>query len=185
MMDNKETPNVKRILLSQEDLKDRVATLGEQISRDYTGKEIVLVGVLKGSLYFLADLSRSITIPLMLDMISIGVYPGTTKQTGVVRITKDLDIDVSGKHVIVVEDIVRTGLTIGYLVQNLESKKAASVKVCSLFVNPNQQLINVPIAYTGFEIGNTWLVGYGMDISEKWRDLPYVAEMDRVSIKPD
>lgn len=176
-------PNIKRILLSEEDLKNRIANIGESINRDYEGRELVLVGVLKGSLYFLSDLSRAISVPLQLDMISVGVYPGTTNRTGVVRITKDLDIDISGKDVLVIEDIVRTGLTINYLVQNLEARNPASVKVCSLFVNPDQQLINVPIAYTGFEIGNTWLVGYGMDISEKWRNLPYVAEIDRVNAK--
>ena len=114
-----------------------------------------------------------------MDVISIGMYPGATSQTGVVRITKDLDVDITGKHVLVVEDIVRTGLTLGYLVQNLESRCPASVAVCALLVNPAQQLIDVPIAYTGFTVSGAWLLGYGMDAGEKWRNLPYIVEADK------
>ena len=159
-----------------EQLMTRVKELGREISRDYAGKELILVGVLKGSFYFFADISREIDIPIQLDFISIGVYPNTTNETGIVRIVKDLDLDITGKHVIVIEDIIRTGLTIGYLVQNLEARKPASVKVCSLFVNPSQQLINVPISYSGFEISDTWLMGYGMDVKEFGRNLPYIVK---------
>ena len=159
-----------------EQILERVKELGHEISRDYEGKDLILVGVLKGSLYFFADLTREIDIQIQLDFISIGVYPHTTNETGVVRIVKDLDVDITGKHVIVIEDIIRTGLTIGYLVQNLESRRPASVKVCSLFVNPAQQLINVPISYYGFEISDTWLMGYGMDVKEFGRNLPYIVK---------
>ena len=159
-----------------EQILERVKELGREISRDYEGKDLILVGVLKGSLYFFADLTREIDIPIQLDFISIGVYPHTTNETGVVRIVKDLDVDITGKHVIVIEDIIRTGLTIGYLVQNLESRRPASVKVCSLFVNLAQQLINVPISYYGFEISDTWLMGYGMDVKEFGRNLPYIVK---------
>lgn len=169
------------VAYSEKMLDRRIHELGRQIAADYAGQELVLVGVMKGSLYFLADLSRAIDMPVQIDVISIGVYAHTTNQTGVVRITKDLDIDITDKHVLVIEDIIRTGLTIGYLVQNLASRQPQSVKVCSLFVNPSQQLIDVPIAYCGFNVTNAWLMGYGMDVHEKWRNLPYILEVDRAA----
>ncbi len=172
-------PTYQRVAFTEEQIKSRIAALGAQILQDYTDKELVIVTVLKGSLYFCADLTRAIELPIQLDTISIGVYPTATSKTGVVRITKDLDTDITDKHVLIVEDIVRTGLTLGYLVQNLESRGPKSVKVCALFVNPAQQLINVPLAYTGFEVTDAWLMGYGMDVSGKWRNLPYVVEVDR------
>ncbi len=171
--------NDARIEFTEQQLKEKAQEIGEQISCDYADKELIIVGVLKGSLYFFADLTRAITIPVQLDFISIGVYPHTTNETGIVRIVKDLDIDITGKHVIVVEDIIRTGLTIGYLVQNLESRRPASVKVCSLLVNPDQQLIAVPIAYSGFQISDTWLMGYGLDVKENGRNLPYIIKTDK------
>jgi len=167
-----------RIAFTSETIAARVAELGARITSDYAGEEPVLVGVLKGSSYFLADLSRRIDLQVKIDFMSIGVYQGTTK-TGIVRITKDLDIDVSGKHVLLVEDIIRTGLTTGYLVQNIEARKPKSVRVCSLLANPDQQLISFPIDYTGFTVSGEWLVGYGLDIDEKWRNLPYIAEIRR------
>ena len=174
-----EEQQYKRILFDEETLQARIRALGEQISRDYAGKELVLVSILKGTLYFLADLSRAITLPLELDFMAIGLYADTAGQSGVVRITKDLDLDITGKHVLVIEDIIRTGLTTGYLVQNLRARKPASIGVCTLLVNPAQQLINVPISYYGFEVPHTWLVGYGMDIREKGRNLPFIAEAEK------
>ncbi|MHB1314082.1 MAG: hypoxanthine phosphoribosyltransferase [Christensenellales bacterium] len=171
--------NYKRVAYSEDTLMERIRSIGKQISLDYAGKELVLVSVLKGTIYFFADLTRYIDIPVLLDFIAIGVYPNTTNDTGIVRITKDLDTDITDKHVLIIEDIIRTGLTTGYLVQNLASRMPASVKVCSLLVNPEQQLINVPIAYYGFKVSNSWLVGYGMDVKEKWRNLPYIVEVDR------
>jgi hypoxanthine phosphoribosyltransferase len=172
-------PEIKKILFTEEALKKRISVLGAQISRDYKGRELILASVLKGSLYFLSDLTRSIDIPVKIDMISIGVYSTTTDQTGIVRITKDLDLDINGKDVLIIEDAIRTGLTIGYLVQTLKTRMPASVKVCSLLVNPRQQLIELPIAYKGFEISAEYIVGYGSDIKEQWRHLPYIAEVDR------
>lgn len=170
-------PEYKRIVFTKEQLGARIAELGSDITRDYQGKELVLVGLLKGSLYFFADLTRAIPLPILTDNISIGVY--AANQSGIVRITKDLDIDITDKHVLIVEDIVRTGLTLGYLVQSLEARRPASVKVCTLFINPAQQLIDVPIAYSGFEVTGSWLMGYGMDVAEKWRNLPYVVEIEK------
>jgi hypoxanthine phosphoribosyltransferase len=169
---------IRRTLLTSAQIQERVAEIGRQITSDYAGSDLVLVGVLKGSLYFLADLSRSIDLPITLDFMSIGTIPNTTSQTGIVRITKDLDVDIAGRQVLLIEDIIRTGLTTAYLVQNLIARQAACVQVCSLLVNPDQQLINVPIAYTGFEITQTRLIGYGMDIAEKGRNLPYIAEIE-------
>ena len=176
-------PKTAHVVFSEEILKERIAEMGTQIGADYAGRELVVVGVLKGSLYFLADLTRAIPMSLQVDVISIGMYAGATNQTGVVRITKDLDADITGKHVLVVEDIVRTGLTLGYLVQNLESRSPASVAVCALFVNPHQQLINIPIAYSGFTVSDEWLMGYGMDVGEHWRNLPYIVEIDKNAAK--
>ncbi len=170
---------IKRVLLSTETIQVRIAELGRQIQEDYAEKELILVGVLKGSIYFMADLTRAIDLPIKFDFMTIGTIPNTTNQTGIVRITKDLDLDVTGKHVLLIEDIVRTGLTTAYLVQNLLARQAASVKVCSLLVNPDQQLINVPIAYYGFEITQAWLIGYGMDAAERGRNLPYIAEIEK------
>ena len=175
-----EQPVYKSIAFSSDDLQKRIAALGAQISEDYNDKELVLIAVLKGSLYFCADLTRAISLPVMIDFMSIGVY--ASNQSGIVRITKDLDIDITGKHVLIIEDIVRTGLTLGYLVQSLEARRPASVKVCALFVNPAQQLIDVPLAYTGFEVTNKWLMGYGMDKGEKWRNLPYVVEVEKGTV---
>jgi len=167
----------KRVAFSEARIKDRIQSLGRQISQDYAGKELILVGVLKGSLYFFADLTRAIDIPIQIDFITIGTIPNTTNKTGIVRITKDLDLDITGKHVLLIDDIIRTGLTTGYLVQNLMSRLPASLKVCALLLNPEQLLINVPIAYSGFEISKTRLIGYGMDLDEQERNLPYIAEL--------
>jgi len=174
---------IGEIIFSKEDIENRIAQLGEQISKDYEGESLVLIGVLKGSLYFLADLSRAIDIPLQIDFIAIGNYSTETNRKGIVRMTKDLDLDITDKHVLLIEDILRTGLTIGYLIQNLESRQPASVKVCTLLSNPEQQLINVPVEYSGFEIDRRRLVGYGMDIHEEYRHLPYIAELQTSSIK--
>ena len=179
MMENPGIPAIKRIVFSKEAIQNKAAELGRQITLDYADRELVLVCVLKGTSYFFADLTRNITLPAALDFISVGVYPGTTNQTGVVRITKDLDLDITGKHVLVIEDIIRTGLTIGYLVSNMESRKPASIKICTLLNSPSQRLVNIPIEYSGFEVTGAWLMGYGMDIREKGRNLPYIAEVER------
>lgn len=174
-----ELPKIIRILFDEDVLRERIKELGKQISRDYIDKELILVGVLKGAFYFLSDLTRMIDIPVKIDLISIGVYSNTTGQSGIVRINKDLDINILGKHVLIVEDAIRTGLSLGYLVQNLMTRMPESVKVCSLIVNPMQQLIELPIAYSGFEVSTDSLIGYGIDIKEEWRNLPYIAEVEK------
>ena len=168
----------KKIFYTEEQLKSRVGALGQQITKDYASRDLVLIGVLKGSLYFFTDLTRAIDLPIELDMIAIGSIPDTTSQTGIVKITKDIDINITGKHVIVVEDIIRTGLTTAYLLQTLEARKPASIEVCTLLYNPDRQLIDLPVKYYGFEIDRSWLIGYGMDVSEKGRNLPFIAELE-------
>ncbi len=173
-----EYPDIRKVLFSEESLKEKVKELGRRISEDYRDQELVLIAVLKGSMYFFADLTRAIDIPIGVDMISIGNIPDTTSQTGIVRITKDLDLSITGKHVLVIEDIIRTGLTTAYLIQSLSARKPIDIKVCTLLYNPDRVLINVPIAYYGFEIKESWMVGYGMDVKEKWRNLPYIGELE-------
>ena len=168
----------KKILYSSEQISAQVKKLGERINADYQGKELVLLGVLKGSLFFFTDLAREISLPLELDMLAIGSIPDTTSSTGIVRITKDVDISITGKHVLVVEDIIRTGLTTAYLLQTLEARKPASVEVCTLLYNPERQLIDLPVKYFGFEIDRSRVIGYGMDVDEYGRNLPFIAEMD-------
>lgn len=169
--------DIKRVAVGAEALHARIRELGKQITKDYAGKDLVLIGVLKGSLYFLADLSRAIDLPLQIDLISIGVL-NSTGRTGVVRITKDLDYDIAGKYILVVEDIIRSGLTLGYLMQNLGTRGAAGIGLCTLLYSPEEQLLNFPIDYVGFEVSKAErLIGYGLDIDEKGRNLPYIAEI--------
>ncbi|MCR5274694.1 MAG: hypoxanthine phosphoribosyltransferase [Clostridiales bacterium] len=168
----------KKIIFTETQLKERIIELGKKITEDYKDQEIVLLGVLKGSLFFFTDLARAIDVPMQLDMIAIGSIPDTTSSTGIVRITKDVDINITGKHVIVVEDIIRTGLTTAYLLQTLEARKPLSIEVCTLLYNPERQLIDLPVKYSGFEVDRSWLIGYGMDSGEYGRNLPFIAEME-------
>ena len=168
----------KKIIFTETQLKERIIELGKKITEDYKDQEIVLLGVLKGSLFFFTDLARAIDVPMQLDMIAIGSIPDTTSSTGIVRITTDVDINITGKHVIVVEDIIRTGLTTAYLLQTLEARKPLSVEVCTLLYNPERQLIDLPVKYSGFEVDRSWLIGYGMDSGEYGRNLPFIAEME-------
>ena len=174
---------VKKVLYSEEIIKKRVEELGKQISEDYKDKHPVLISVLKGTMYFVADLTRNIDIQINVDFMSIGVYPGAEKNTGIVRINKDLDINITGRHIIIIEDIINTGLTMGYLVQNMEARKPASIKVCTLLNNPNKRLMNIPLEYIGFQVPDTCLVGYGIDYKQDFRHLPYIAEYNEAEYK--
>ena len=167
-------PEVKELLLSEEQIQKRVAELGRQITEDYTGKEVVLVGVLKGAVVFFADLLRHIEGNVSMDFISCSSYGSSTVSSGVVRILKDLDRPVEGKHVIVVEDIVDTGITLSYLLENLQSRKAASVRLCSLLNKPERRKVDVYVDYEGFVIPDEFVIGYGLDYDEKYRQLPYI-----------
>ncbi len=169
----------RRIILQYEQILQRVHELGRQITLDYAEKDLILIGVLKGSIYFLADLSRAIDLPLQLDFISINAIPYSTSHTGIVRIVKDVELDIAGKHVLLVEDIIRTGLTTAYLLQSIDSRRPASIGICTLLHNPRQQLIKLPVSYYGFEISDERLVGYGLDIHERDRNLPYIAALEQ------
>lgn len=159
-------------------IKSRVKELGKQISDDYRDKHPILISVLKGTMYFVADLTRELDIPINIDFMSIGVYPGITRNTGVVRINKDLDLNITGRHVLMIEDIINTGLTIGYLVQNMEARRPASIKICTLLNNPSKRLMNIPLEYVGFQVPDITLVGYGIDCGQEFRHLPYIAAFD-------
>ena len=161
------------VLISREDLAARVRALGEQITRDHAGRTLVVVGVLKGSFIFLADLVRAIDLPISVDFIGISSYQGTTS-SGVVQITSDLSRSIEGKDVLLVEDIVDTGLTMQYLLENLETRRPASVKVCALLEKPSRARVKVPIDYRGFVIGDEFVVGYGLDWDGKLRNLPFI-----------
>lgn len=165
---------VERILLSEETIKERVKELGEIISKDYEGKELVLVGVLKGSVVFMADLARAIKTPMRLDFMSCSSYGNSTKSSGAVRILKDLDRPIEGKDVLVVEDIVDTGTTLKYLLENLKARKAASVKLVTLLNKPSRRKVDVNIDYNGFDVPDEFVVGYGLDYAELYRNLPYI-----------
>ncbi len=161
------------VLISEADLAARVRALGEHITRDYAGRSLVVVGVLKGSFIFLADLVRAIDLPLSVDFIGITSYQGTTT-TGVVKITSDLGRPIDGKDVLLVEDIVDTGLTMRYLLDNLATRAPASLKVCALLEKPSRARVTIPIDYRGFVIGDEFVVGYGLDWDGRMRNLPYV-----------
>lgn len=165
---------VKEILLSEEEIQKRVAELGAEISRDYKGEPVVLVCVLKGAIVFFADLVRHIEGDVSLDFISCSSYGSSTVSSGVVRILKDLDRPIEGKHVVVVEDIVDTGTTLSYLLQNLQSRKAKSVRLASLLNKPDRRKVDVHVDYQGFVIPDEFVIGYGLDYDEQYRQLPYI-----------
>jgi len=172
------TRGVSKVLLEEEAVAARVAELGSDVSTDYADKDLLLVGVLKGAVFFMADLMRRLTIPCEVDFMAISSYGASTDSSGVVRILKDLDINIEGRDVLVVEDIIDSGLTLSYLMRMLESRNPASLEVCALLTKPARREIDVPVRYTGFEIPNEFVIGYGLDFGERYRNLPYVAVLD-------
>ena len=174
-----EVLGVEHIVYDEETIRKRVAELGAEITKDYEGEELVVVGVIRGSLYFLSDLTRAIDLPIKVDIVGFTSIPDTTSKTGVVRIIKDIEMDITDKHVLVVEDVIRTGLTTAYIIQNLEMKKPKDITLCSMLVNPDRILMTIPVKYTGFEINDQWLAGYGMDRDEIGRNLPYIAQIKK------
>lgn len=162
------------VLITEEELREKIKELGKIITEDYKDKDIMLVGVLKGCVLFLSDLSREINLPLSMDFMVVSSYGNSTKSSGVVRIVKDLERDISGKDVLIVEDIVDTGLTLNYLVDYLKSRNANSVKVCTLLEKPDRRIANVRMDYVGFHIPDEFVVGYGLDYDEIYRNLPFV-----------
>jgi hypoxanthine phosphoribosyltransferase len=169
---------VTEVLIDEESLQRRIAELGEEISADYAGRDLLLVGVLKGAVFFMADLMRRLTIPCEIDFMAISSYGAATDSSGVVRILKDLDINIEGRHVLVVEDIIDSGLTLSYLMRNLEAREPATLEICALLTKPERREIEVPVRYVGFEIPNRFVIGYGLDFAERYRNLPYVGVLD-------
>src|SRR6188474_2259361 len=165
---------VGEVLIDREPLASRVAELGEEISAAYEGKDLLLIGVLKGAVFFMADLMRHLTVPCEVDFMAISSYGAATDSSGVVRILKDLDINIEGRNVLVVEDIIDSGLTLSYLMRNLESREPASLEICALLTKPERREIEVPVKWIGFEIPNKFVIGYGLDFAERYRNLPYV-----------
>jgi hypoxanthine phosphoribosyltransferase len=171
---------VGEVLVSAEDLQRRVAELGEQISRDYAGKPLLLIGVLKGAVFFLSDLMRHVDIPVEIDFMAVASYGSATDSSGVVRILKDLDAAIDGRDVLIVEDIVDSGLTLQYLMRNLGSRNPRTLEVCALLVKPARRKVELPTRYVGFEIEDRFVVGYGLDYAERYRNLPFVAALEAV-----
>ncbi|MEG6617299.1 hypoxanthine phosphoribosyltransferase [Peptococcaceae bacterium 1198_IL3148] len=168
-------PDVLKISLTEEEIKARVKELGQQISKDYEGESVLTIGILKGAMIFLADLVRNITVPTSFDFMAVSSYGSSTQSSGAVRILKDLDKSIEGKHVIIVEDIVDTGLTLNYLVDNLRARGPKSIKICTLLSKPDRRTVGVDIDYNGFTIPDEFVVGYGLDYDERYRNLPYIA----------
>ena len=166
------------ILVQQDDLAHRVRELGEEISADYRGRDLFLVGVLKGAVFFLSDLMRHLEVPCEIDFMAVASYGSSTDSSGVVRILKDLDAPIEGREVLIVEDIVDSGLTLSYLLRTLRARDPASLEVCALLTKPERRKVELPIRYVGFEIPNRFAIGYGLDHAERFRNLPYVAALD-------
>ena len=167
--------DIDHVLVSEEQLKAKVTELGAQISRDYEGKQLLLVSILKGSVVFMADLMRAITIPCSIDFMVVSSYGGAnTTSTGLVKIVKDLDQDLTGKDVLIVEDILDTGITLSHLVPMLKMRNPCSVKLCTILSKPSRRKVEIEPDYVGFEVPDEFVVGYGLDYNEKYRNLPYV-----------
>ena len=166
--------DVERILITSEEIGARVRELGQQITNDYAGQEILMIGVLRGAVIFMADLARSIKRPMDIDFMAITSYGLSTNSSGVVRIIKDLDEVVEGRHILIIEDIIDSGLTLNYLVDNIKSRKPASVRICTLLSKPDRRKVNVTVDYNGFIIPDHFVVGYGLDYAGKFRNLPFI-----------
>ena len=169
-------PNLGPVVVSEDELAGRVVELGKEITADYQDRVPLLVGVLKGAFMFMSDLARAVDLPLELDFMAVSSYGSATKTSGVVRIIKDLDADLSGRDVLIVEDIVDSGLTLAYLRKNLAARSPASLEVCSLLVKEGLQKVDPDLRYVGFRIPPAFVVGYGLDVDERYRNLPYVCE---------
>jgi len=167
-----------QILVQRDELAHRVRALGAEISADYADRELLLVCVLKGAVFFLSDLMRGLEVPCQVDFMAVASYGSQTETSGVVRILKDLDAPIEGREVLIVEDIVDSGLTLQYLLRALQAREPASLEVCALLTKPERRKVELPIRYVGFEIPNRFVVGYGLDHAERFRNLPYVAALD-------
>ena len=176
---------ISKVLFTAEEIQRRVLELGQDIPRDYEGCRPLLVGVLKGVFPFMADLLRAITIPVEVDFMAITSYDAEAREQGFVRLQKDLDAPIDGRHVLFVEDVIDTGLTLNYLLRNLKARGPATLKVCTLFDKPKRRLVNIPIRYKGFELPDRFVVGYGLDYRERYRNLPFVGMLKASAFQPN
>jgi hypoxanthine phosphoribosyltransferase len=161
-------------LIPESEIRDKIEQMAKQIAADYDGREIVMVGVLKGAFMVISDLARALPVPVSIDFMSVASYGSGSSTSGVVRILKDLDRDISGQHVLVVEDIIDSGLTLSWLLRNLRARKPASIEVAALLRKPEAARVDVPVKYVGFDLDNVFVVGYGLDYAERYRNLPYI-----------
>jgi hypoxanthine phosphoribosyltransferase len=171
-----EHADIGRVVVSEDELRDRIAELGKEITADYSGRPPLLVGVLKGAFVFMSDLSRAIDLPVEFDFMAVSSYGSATRSSGVVRIIKDLDLDLTDRDVLIVEDIVDSGLTLAYLRKNLAARSPASLEVCALLVKDGLQRVELNLKYVGVRIPPDFVLGYGLDVGERFRNLPYIAE---------
>ena len=167
-------PDIEEVLITAEQIQDKIRDLAKQVTEDYRERDLLLVGVLKGAFMFMADLAREVRLPVDFDFMAVSSYGSATKSSGVVRILKDLDYEISGRHVLLVEDIIDSGLTISYLLRYLEARRPASLEICSLFWKKGEQAVPMEVKYPGFAIPPVFIVGYGLDYAEKYRNLPYI-----------
>ena len=167
-----------RILIPEDKVDERIAQLGEQISKDYEGKQVHLIGILKGSIFFICELAKRITVPVTLDFMSVSSYGAGTKSSGVVKLIKDLDEPIEGKDVLVVEDIIDSGHTLSYLLKNLSSRNPASIRLCTLLDKPERREVDVEVDYQGFRIPDEFVIGYGLDYDQRYRNLPYIGVVE-------
>ena len=166
--------DIKEVLFNEDELSDRVRQMGAKISNDYSGKELILIGVLKGSVIFMADLLKEITIPCKMDFMAVSSYGNSTETSGVVRILKDLDFEIQGKDILIVEDIIDSGVTLKYLMKYLSGRKPNSLEIVCLLNKPDRRKVDIDVKYLGYDVPDHFLVGYGLDYAEKYRNLPYV-----------
>ena len=174
--------DIASVLITEQQINEKIRELAKQVSDDYPERgardDLVLVAVLKGAVMFMTDLSRALSVPVQMEFMAVSSYGSATSSSGVVRILKDLDRDIAGRHVLIVEDIIDSGLTLSWLLKNLESRSPASLEVCTLLRKPDAVKVEVPVRYVGFEIPNEFVVGYGLDYAERYRDLPYIGTLD-------
>ena len=169
---------VGEVLISEERLRARITEVAAEISADYEGRKILVIGVLKGAIFFISDLVRQLSVPCEIDFMAVSSYGASTHSSGVVRILKDLDIPIAGRHVLIVEDVIDSGLTLSYLLKNLASRGPASLEICTLLAKPGYRRLKIAAGYVGFELPDVFVVGYGLDYAERYRNLPYIAAFE-------
>ena len=177
--------DIEQVLITSEQIQEKIAHLAKQITDDYRDRDLLLIGVLKGAFVFMSDLARHIELPLEFDFMAVSSYGSSTKSSGVVRILKDLDYEITGRHVLLVEDIIDSGLTISYLLRYLEARGPASLDICSLFWKKGEQAVPLDVKYPGFAIPPVFVVGYGLDYAERYRNLPYIGVLKQSAYRAD